>query len=102
MKNSFHHWLKTLNAVPRNFPGMLPGGPNKNPDPKDRDYPPHTYGYSKPADTPVDSRYADTDSWSTNEVAVNQSAQLVYILCAAHSYAYERERVRSNDGKKHN
>jgi endoglucanase len=84
MKNAFHHWLKTLNATPHNFPGLLPGGPNENPDANDRRF---ANGYNKPADTPVDQRYTDNDSWSTNEIAVNQSAQLVYVLCAAQAYA---------------
>ncbi len=84
MQNAFHHWLKTLNAAPHNFPGLLAGGPNENPDANDRKF---SNGYSKPSDTPIDQRYTDNDSWSTNEIAVNQSAQLVYVLCAAQAYA---------------
>ena len=84
MKQGFHHWLKALNATPRNFPGMLAGGPNEKPDENDRS---GENGYNKSAETPIDQRYTDNDSWSTNEVAVNQNAQLVYVLCAAQAYA---------------
>lgn len=88
MKNAFHHWLKTLNATPHNFPGLLAGGPNENPDANDRKFP---NGYNKPGDTPIDQRYTDNDSWSTNEIAVNQSAQLVYVLCAAQACAQAKK-----------
>jgi endoglucanase len=97
MKEAFHHWLKTLDTTPHNFPGLLPGGPNENPDPNDRSYPPKVYGYwgdsrnPRDAATFVDQRYTDNDSWSTNEIAVNQSAQLVYVLSAAHAYAKGRK-----------
>jgi endoglucanase len=85
MSRAFHHWLKTLGATPHNFPGMLAGGPNENPDPGDRRFPD---GYRKPPETPIDERYEDNDSWSTNEIAVNQNAQLVYLLAAAQYYAH--------------
>ncbi len=88
MKNAFHHWLKTLDATPHNFPGLLAGGPNENPDGNDRKFP---NGYNKPMDIPIDQRYTDNDSWSTNEIAVNQSAQLVYVLCAAQAYARQKK-----------
>jgi endoglucanase len=97
MRNAFHHWLKALNATPFTFPGLLPGGPQENPAPNDISYPPKTYGYwgdpknPRDANTPIDQRYTDNDSWSTNEIAVNQSAQLVYVLCAAHAYATEKK-----------
>lgn len=87
MKNAFHHWLKTLNATPHNFPGLLPGGPNENPDYNDMKFP---NGYNKPPDTPIDQRYTDNDSWSTNEIAVNQSSDLLYLLAAMQSYAKGR------------
>ena len=86
MSGGFHHWLKSLRATPRNFPGMLAGGPNENPDVNDMKFP---NGYSMPPGTAIDSRYSDGDSWSTNEVAVNQNAQLVYVLVAAHSFAHQ-------------
>ncbi len=88
MKNAFHHWLKTLDATPHNFPGLLAGGPNESPDANDRKFP---NGYNKPADIPIDQRYTDNDSWSTNEIAVNQSAQLVYVLAAAHAFAHGKK-----------
>lgn len=91
MKNAFHHWLKALDATPHNFPGILPGGPNENPDPNERNLGIFGSGYNKPPDTPIDQRYTDNDSWSTNEVAVNQSAQLVYVLAAAQAYARGRK-----------
>ncbi len=84
MKQGFHHWLKALNATPRNFPGLLAGGPNQNPDPNERNM---ENTYNKPADTPMDQRYTDNDSWSTNEIAVNQNAHITYVLCAAWAYA---------------
>jgi endoglucanase len=84
MKQGFHHWMKALNATPRSFPGLLAGGPNENPDPNERNM---ENTYNKSPDTPIDQRYTDNDSWSTNEIAVNQNAQLTYALCAAWAYA---------------
>lgn len=88
MNWSFHQWLKTLDATPHNFPGMVAGGPLESPDKNDRSYPgsrPYpTWGYwgdprqPRDGETPVDARYTDNDSWSTNEVAVNWQAAALY------------------------
>lgn len=94
---SFHQWLKTLDANPHNFPGMVAGGPLEAPDGSDRSYPgsrPHpTWGYwgdpRNPRDenTPIDARYTDNDSWSTNEVAVNWQGSALYNFYFARSVA---------------
>ena len=93
----FHHWLKALNANPYHFPGALAGGPNQAPDGYDNSYPNHTpypvWGYrgdpGNPRDnsTPMEGRFTDNDSWSTNEVCVNWNAALVYNLYAARMIA---------------
>jgi len=86
----FHHWLATLDAHPRDFPGIIPGGPCIRPEPADRSVP-HArpralWGYwgdpAFPRDesTPVDSRYTDNDSWSTNESSIEWQGEAVYLL----------------------
>jgi endoglucanase len=90
MRWSFHHWLKALDATPHDFPGMIAGGPLEAPDPNDRSWPASkpfpTWGYwgdpRQPRDgsTPIDGRYTDNDSWSTNEVAVNWQGAALYAL----------------------
>jgi hypothetical protein len=43
----------------------------------------------------------DGESWSTNEVAVNQNAQLVYVLSAARYFAHGQGKgVKENAWKK--
>lgn len=88
MTHSFHNWLKALNATPHNFPGLLAGGPNEKPDPNEKNLGEFGTYYNKPPDTPIDQRYVDGDSWSTNEIAVNQNAHILYVLCAAYAYAH--------------
>jgi hypothetical protein len=88
MTYSFHNWLKALNATPHNFPGLLAGGPNEKPDPNEKNLGEFGTYYDKPPDTPIDQRYVDGDSWSTNEIAVNQNAHILYVLCAAYAYAH--------------
>jgi endoglucanase len=93
----FHHWMKALNANPWHFPGALAGGPNQSPDGNDISYPNHQpfpiWGYwGDPANPrngsePVEGRFTDNDSWSTNEVAINWNAALLYNLYAARKYA---------------
>jgi hypothetical protein len=90
--------MKALNADPYHFPGALAGGANATPDWNDNSYPNHTpypvWGYrgdpGNPRDnnTPVEGRFTDNDSWSTNEVCVNWNAVLVYNLHAARTIAH--------------
>ncbi|MBI1806982.1 MAG: glycoside hydrolase family 9 protein [Ignavibacteria bacterium] len=91
--HGFHHWMKVLNADPWHFPGALAGGPNQSPELNDISFPnaqPYPiWGYwGDPANprtsaTPVDGRFTDNDSWSTNEIAINWNAALLYNLYAA-------------------
>jgi hypothetical protein len=91
--------MKALNASPWHFPGALSSGPNQSPDATDISYPgasPYAiWGYfgdpalPRSASTPVDGRFTDNDSWSTNEVAINWNAALLYNLYAARSFAHQ-------------
>ncbi|HEX9486855.1 MAG TPA: glycoside hydrolase family 9 protein [Gemmatimonadales bacterium] len=87
---AFQHWLATLGADPHDFPGMVAGGPNAAPEPTDGSKP-HgrpipVWGYwgdpafPRDASTPLDGRYTDNDSWSTNEVSVDWQASTLYSL----------------------
>ncbi len=90
MRWGFHQWLAALRATPRDFPGMVAGGPNQTPEARDvstpQGRPVPAWGYwgdpALPRDstTPVDGRYTDNDSWSTNEVSVEWEAEAVYLL----------------------
>jgi endoglucanase len=94
---AFHHWLKALAATPAVFPGMVAGGPIEAPDANDRSYPhsrPYsTWGYwgdqknPRSGTTPIDARYTDNDSWSTNEVQVQWQATTLYSLHLARRLA---------------
>jgi len=85
---AFHHWLATLRARPYCFPGMVAGGPNAYPEPKDLSFPQAwpipIWGYwgdpAMPRDgaTPLDGRYTDNDSYSTNEVSVDWQGSALY------------------------
>ncbi len=101
VSRSFHHWLATLRAEPFLFPGMIPGGPNAVPPAGDASAP-HLrpvpiWGYwgdpanPRSAATPVDGRYTDNDSWSTNEAAVDWEGAAIYSL----SFARWRSRGRA-------
>jgi len=89
----FHHWLAALRAVPRDMPGLIPGGPNELPRPDDLTVaharPIPIWGYwddpAFPRDgrTPVEGRWTDNDSWSTNEPSVEWEAEAVYHLALA-------------------
>jgi hypothetical protein len=69
---------------------MLAGGPNDSPDPADSSNPLArpipVWGYwgdpAFPRDerTPIEERYTDNDSWSTNEVSLDWQAPAVYAL----------------------
>ena len=90
MRSGFHHWLATLRAEPRDFPGMVAGGPVRYPEPNDVSRPAGrpipSWGYwgdpAFPRDerTPVEARYTDNDSWSTNEVSEEWEGQALYHL----------------------
>ncbi len=89
----FHHWLKAIHVTPFAFPGILSGGPNADPSSYDQTYPPYLYGYygdpryPRDQSTPIDGRFTDNDSWSTNEHTVGWNAVLVYNLYAAQAAA---------------
>jgi endoglucanase len=86
----FHQWLETLDAAPRDFPGMVAGGPSQRPEsgdvstPQGRPVPSWGYfgdpAFPRDAETPVDGRYTDNDSWSTNESSVEWEGEAVYLL----------------------
>lgn len=88
--SAFHQWLASLNAAPFLFPGLVAGGPNAAPERDDvsvpRARPRSMWGYwgdpAMPRDgsTPIDGRYTDNDSWSTNEVDVVWQAAALYNL----------------------
>jgi endoglucanase len=88
--HAFHHWLATLQAQPFCFPGMVAAGPNAYPEADDQSkpyaWPIPVWGYwGDPAlprgpDTPLDGRYTDNDSWSTNEVDVDWQGSALYNL----------------------
>jgi endoglucanase len=94
---AFHQWLAALHAEPFLFPGLVSGGPNAAPEATDVSYP-HArplsiWGYQgDPAfprgdDTPVEGRYTDNDSFSTNEVDVDWQAVALYELYLARALA---------------
>jgi endoglucanase len=90
LQRGFHHWLQALDAKPRDYPGIVPGGPNEEPHEEDLSYPLSqpfpTWGYwddparPRTVETPLEGRYTDNDSWSTNEPAVNYQAATLYHL----------------------
>jgi endoglucanase len=97
---AFHHWLAALRATPHDFPGMVAGGPNGSPEPNDVSkpyaWPIPVWGYwgdpAFPRDpsTPLDARYTDNDSWSTNEVSVDWQGSSLYSLYFARWAARRR------------
>lgn len=88
--HAFHHWWAALRADPFLPPGMVAGGPNAAPDPADASNPLARpipiWGYfgdpafPRDATTPVEERYTDNDSWSTNEVSLDWQASTLYAL----------------------
>jgi hypothetical protein len=91
--HAFHNWLATLNATPYLFPGLVAGGPIAEPEPADvavpRGRPIPTWGYwddpamPRNASTPLEGRYTDNDSWSTNEVDIDWQGVTLYNLYLA-------------------
>jgi len=89
-RHAFHQWLAALRAEPFLFPGLSAGGPVERPEPLDISYP-HArprplWGYygdpamPRDASTPLDGRFTDNDSWSTNEVSIEWQAVALYAL----------------------
>jgi endoglucanase len=94
---AFHHWLAALNAKPFLFPGLVAAGPNAAPHPDDISLP-HArpipvWGYwgdpAMPRDvsTPLEGRYTDNDSWSTNELDVDWQGVALYNFYLARWWA---------------
>jgi endoglucanase len=95
--HGFHHWLATLNATPHLFPGLVAGGPVAQPEPADISVP---YGRPIPiwgywgdpamprdASTPLEGRYTDNDSYSTNELDVDWQGVTLYNFYLARWWA---------------
>jgi endoglucanase len=93
----FHHWLATLDAKPFLFPGLVAGGPTAAPEPDDVSVPDRSpipiWGYwadpamPRDASTPLEGRYTDNDSWSTNELDVDWQGVALYNLYFARFWA---------------
>ncbi len=89
-RHAFHHWLAALRAEPYLFPGLVAGGPNDAPEPADGSNPlarpVPIWGYwgdpafPRDAATPIEQRYTDNDSYSTNEVSLDWQAAVLYGL----------------------
>jgi len=103
---SFHHWLATLRAEPHDFPGMVAGGPNEQPDGNDvsrpwgRPIPAWGYwgdpAFPRDGSTPFEERFTDNDSWCTNEVSIDTQSTALYALYFARWLArQEQEHVRN-------
>lgn len=103
-RHAFHHWLATLNANPFLFPGLIAGGPMAAPEPADISVP---YGRPIPvwgywgdpamprdASTPLEGRYTDNDSWSTNELDIDWQAVTLYNLYFARQWAHDARATR--------
>jgi endoglucanase len=86
--HAFHHWYASLQATPYLPPGMVAGGPNSSPEKADTSnplaHPVPIWGYfgdpAWPRDdkTPLDERFSDNDSWSTNELSIDWQAAALY------------------------
>ena len=105
---AFHHWLAALAATPHDFPGMVAGGPAAAPEAGDASSPlsrPRpVWGYwgdpkfPRSGATPLDGRYTDNDSWSTNEVDVDWQAATLYSLYFARWMARGGPRSAAAEG----
>jgi endoglucanase len=95
--HAFHHWLAALDAKPFLFPGLVAGGPVEAPEPGDVSVP-HgrpipIWGYwgdpamLRDAMTPLEGRYTDNDSFSTNELDVDWQGVALYNLYLARWWA---------------
>jgi hypothetical protein len=85
--------LAALDVRPFVFPGLVAGGPIAAPDPGDVSVP-HgrpipIWGYwgdpamRRDTSTPLEGRYTDNDSWSTNELDVDWQGVTLYNLYLA-------------------
>jgi endoglucanase len=102
--HAFHHWLAALNAKPFLFPGMVAGGPIAAPEPGDISVPHASpipiWGYwgdpamPRDAATPLEGRYTDNDSWSTNELDVDWQGVTLYNLYLARWWAQGAPAIR--------
>jgi hypothetical protein len=96
---AFHHWLAALRATPFLFPGLVAGGPVTAPEaddvavPQGRPIP--IWGYwgdpamPRDASTPLEARYTDNDSWSTNELDIDWQGVTLYNLYLARWLAHD-------------
>ena len=95
--HAFHHWLAALNATPYLFPGLVAGGPIAEPDKADisvpHAHPIPIWGFwgdpalPQHASTPLEGRYTDNDSWSTNELDIDWQGVTLYNLYFARWWA---------------
>ena len=95
--HAFHHWLAALDATPYLFPGLVAGGPIAAPEPADvsvsHGHPIPIWGYwgdpamPRDASTPLEGRYTDNDSWSTNELDIDWQGVTLYNLYFAQWWA---------------
>src|SRR5262245_4803382 len=95
--HAFHHWLAALNAKPFLFPGLVAGGPVAVPEETDvavpHGRPIPIWGYwgdpamPREASTPLEGRYTDNDSWSTNELDIDWQGVTLYNLYLARWWA---------------
>jgi len=103
--HAFHHWLAALNATPYVFPGLVAGGPVAAPEPADvavpHGRPIPIWGYwGDPAmprntSTPLEGRYTDNDSWSTNELDIDWQGVTLYNLYFARWWATSASAARA-------
>ena len=70
-----HHRISSADTIEKPFPGMLVGGPN--PGQQDKKELPTPY----PSDYPDESYIDVTQSYASNEIAINWNASLVAFLC---------------------
>jgi endoglucanase len=95
--HAFHHWLAALDAKPFLFPGLVAGGPIAAPEPADvavpHGRPIPIWGYwgdpamPRDASTPLEARYTDNDSWSTNELDIDWQGVTLYNFYLARWWA---------------
>jgi endoglucanase len=95
--HAFHQWLAAMDAKPFLFAGLVAGGPVAEPEPDDIAVP-HArpipiWGYwgdpamPRDASTPLEGRYTDNDSYSTNELDVDWQGVTLYNLYLAQWWA---------------
>ena len=70
-----HHRPSAADGIEKPFPGMLVGGPN--PGQQDKQSMKAAY----PSHVPDESYIDDTESYASNEIAINWNASLVAFLC---------------------